>query len=58
MAIRESYRGVHILVMTPAEPGALLFVSRSKRLYGVANAAPAVLGHLDGGGSLPQVSLI
>jgi hypothetical protein len=28
------------------------------RLCGVANAAPAVLGHLDGGDSLPQVSLV
>ena len=30
----------------PAKPGALEFVSRSKRLNGVANAAPRFLGHL------------
>ena len=30
----------------PAKPGALEFVSRSKRLNGVADAAPQFLGHL------------
>ena len=30
----------------PAKPGALEFVSRSKRLNGVANATPRFLGHL------------
>jgi hypothetical protein len=30
----------------PAKPGALEFVSRSKQLNGVANAAPRFLGHL------------
>ena len=40
----------------PAEPGALGYVSRSKRLEGVANATPQGLRHPFGGGSLPQRS--
>ena len=32
-------------------------MSRSKRLSGVANAAPTFLGHLKGGGSAPEVEL-
>jgi hypothetical protein len=41
----------------PAEPG-LQFVSRSKRLDGVANAAPHLFGHLNGGHSLPKFYLL
>jgi hypothetical protein len=33
-------------------------VSRSKRLYGVANAAPKFLGHLQGGHSAPKTQLV
>ena len=36
----------------PAKPGALEFVSRSKRLTGVANAARRFLGHLKVAGQL------
>ena len=36
----------------PAKPGALEFVSRSKRLTGVANAARQFLGHLKVAGQL------
>ena len=32
-------------------------MSRSKRLYGVANAAPRFLGHLKVAGSIPQLQL-
>jgi len=45
-------------VIIPRQSRGLYCVSRSKRLCGVANAAPSVLGHLDGGSSLPPASLI
>ena len=39
----------------PAEPGAFGIVSRSKRLEGVANAAPHFMGHLKVANSSPKV---
>ncbi|HWM92196.1 MAG TPA: hypothetical protein VN493_15635, partial [Thermoanaerobaculia bacterium] len=42
----------------PAEPGALEYVSRSKRLEGVANATPHGLSHRSGGSLSPQPELV
>ena len=53
------FKGVYNQRRSACPPARGLYcVSRSKRLCGVANAAPSVLGHLDGGSSLPQVLLI
>jgi hypothetical protein len=45
-------------VIIPRQSRGLCFVSRSKRLDGVANAAPNSRGHLSVAGSAPQSHLV